>query len=1142
MDVESKLLSRRLALAILAPAALLLALGGVLGAQLMRMSEDARWVEHTDQVLAKVYQVQKQVVDQETAVRGFLLTEDPLFLELYYRARPLELIGQVEELVVDNPDQGRRLQELRRRYGAWQEDTLEIAAGRGLEEARSKPAMLRRREKMNAVRDVVTQIVDEEHTLRDRRAAASASSTSVTRTLFVVLFAGAAAFLAFFSRRQLAAITGTYAHALAGERDVRAKLEDEAWARAGYAEIGDAVQGELSVEEVGERALASIARYVDAEIGAFFGSDAGALRRRAGFALDPRAAGAETFGRGEGLVGRAAEGDEIVRVADVAGEDDAPRVRSGTRDRRPGELVLVPLRINGRAYGVVELGFREAPGPRVVDLLGRIGETLAIAVRSAEYRARLRELLEESQRQAEELQTQQEELRVANEELEEQSKAIREAQARLEERQEELTTANARLEEQAHDLEDARESALEKADALERASRYKSEFLANMSHELRTPLNSSLILAKLLGDNKEGNLTAEQVKYAQTIYGAGNDLLTLINDILDLSKIEAGKMDVTLTDVPIARITGTLTRTFEPVAADKGLRFSVVVEPGTPERIFTDQQRVEQVLKNLCSNALKFTEAGEVEVKVSPGPHRVRFAVRDTGIGIAPHQHELVFEAFRQADGASNRKYGGTGLGLSISRDLARLLGGDIVVTSEVGKGSTFVLTLPRARPASGKAPAEAPRGFAPAAPTKPAAPEPTARRVGGGAPSARPARVVEDDRDALDARRRVVLVIEDDPRFAEILLQLAHEREFQCVVAGEADEGFTLATELLPSAIVLDINLPDHSGLSVLDRLKRTPATRHIPVHVVTVADHPQTVLSMGAAAYLQKPVKREELLDAFKQLEERLARGVRRLLVVEDDPVQRDSLTKLLAAESVELVAVGTAREALEVQKEQVFDCIVTDLTLPDESGFHLLEQMSRAEGPHPPVIVYTGRSLSPDEEHRLRKYSSSIIVKGARSPERLLDEVTLFLHQVEAKLPLDRQKMLKQARDREAVLDGRTILVVEDDVRNIFALSSVLEPRGAIVVVARNGREALAALEKTPAIELVLMDVMMPEMDGLTAMREIRKRPEHAKLPIIALTAKAMKDDQERCLKAGANDYISKPLDVEMLLSLLRVWMPR
>jgi signal transduction histidine kinase/CheY-like chemotaxis protein/CHASE3 domain sensor protein len=1132
LDVDSKTLSRRLLVAILTPVLLLVVLGVVLGSQILRMSEDARWVDHTDQVIAMTARAQKQILDQETAIRGYLLTEDSTFLEIYRRARPLELLGELDGLIADNPTQVRRVAELKRVYTEWHALSLPIVTGAALSEGRSLPAMKDRKERMDRLRDGLTEFTTTEEELRKVRVAASAASTSSTRTLFIVLFVGSGLALAFLSRRQLMAISGTYAHALSGERAARTKTEDEAWSRNGALAVSSAVQGELSLEDVGRHALSAIIKYVDADVGAFFSADAGVLRRRAGFGIDPRAGGADTFGRGEGLVGRAAESAEVLRVTDVAAEPDAPEIRSGTSARLPAELVLIPLRVAGRCYGILELGFRERPSTRTVDLFDRIGETIAIAARSAEYSARLRELLEESQRQAEELQTQQEELRVANEELEEQGKVVREAQARLEERQEELTTANTRLEEQAHDLETTRSAALGKADELERASRYKSEFLANMSHELRTPLNSSLILAKLLADNKEGNLSAEQIKFAQTIYGAGNDLLALINDILDLSKIEAGKIDIVNADIPLTRIAAALTRTFEPIAADRKLRFNVVIEPGTPETLTTDQQRLDQILKNLCSNALKFTDSGEVEVKVSGTAHALSFAVRDTGIGIARHQQELVFEAFRQADGASTRKYGGTGLGLSISRDLARLLGGDIRLTSTVGKGSTFTLTLPTTGRKEGRGRVEIVNVREPSPPPAPVLPA-------SGAPSPR---LVDDDRDQLEPGSRVVLVIEDDARFAEILVALAHERGFKCVVAGAADEGFSLALDLVPSAILLDLHLPDHSGLSVLDRLKHTPSTRHIPVHIVTVGDQPQTALSMGAVAYLQKPVERDRLLDAFEVLERRLEQPMRRLLVVEDDDVQRDSLVRLLATDNVEIVAVGTAKAALDAQRSTPFDCIVTDLTLPDDSGFKLLEEMSKAEGPQPPVIVYTGRSLSADEEQQLRRYSTSIIVKGARSPERLLDEVTLFLHQVEAKLPPDRQKMLKQARDRESVLDGRTLLVVEDDVRNIFALSSVLEPRGAKVIVARNGLEGLAAIEKSPEIELVLMDIMMPEMDGITATREIRKRPEHAKLPIIALTAKAMKDDQERCMKAGANDYISKPLDVEKLLSLLRVWMPR
>jgi len=1141
VETESKQLSRRLVVAVFAPVVLLLALGGILGAQIVRMSDDSGWVDHTDEVISYLYRVHAEIADQESAIRGYLLTGDRVYLDGYHKAHPLDLITHVHAITLDNVSQTRRTEVLERRYLAWNEELQRIVAGSSIDEARTTAAMLRRREEMASLRDLTTEAVNEEQGLRQQRAARSASSQGTTKTLFFVLFFGSAAFLAFFSRRQLQAITGTYTTALDSERGVRARLEDEAWIRTGDQHIADAVQGDLPVEALGERILTALAKYTGADIGAFFTADGSSLKRRAGHALDGRAAGPDEFARGEGLVGQAAESAELVRVIDPAAKDEGaiiaqvPKLRAGTVERVPAELALLPLRIDGRAVGVVELGFLGTPSARVLSLLGIVAQKIAVAVRSADYRARLRELLEESQLQTEELQTQQEELRVANEELEAQSKAVREAGARLEERQEELTTANSRLEEQTIDLETARENALEKADALARASRYKSEFLANMSHELRTPLNSTLILAKLLADNKSGNLSSEQIRFAETIYGAGNDLLVLINDILDLSKIEAGRIDVTSTDLPLTRIRDGLLRTFDPIANEKQVAFSVVIDPTAPVTLQTDAQRLDQILKNLVSNALKFTEQGAVEVKLDLDSRNVRFAVRDTGIGIAPHQHELVFEAFRQADGASNRKYGGTGLGLSISRDLARLLGGDITLASEVGHGSTFTLILPRIAPRTG----ESARPSTPPPPPRPPPPSVT--------PAPPPARRVvqkafDDDRGSLDRERRTILVVEDDARFARILFDLAHERGYQCVVAGAADEGFTLATQILPSAIILDVNLPDHSGLSVLDRLKRMPETRHIPVHVISVGEYTQTALAMGAAAYLQKPVQRSQLEGAFERLEERLGSGMRKLLVIEDDKLQRESLIKLLGNEGVQITGVASAKEALAALEKQAFDCIVTDLTLPDDPAFELLSQISQRNDMLPPVIVYTGRQLSEQEEQTLRKYSSSIIVKGARSPERLLDEVTLFLHQVEAKLPADRQKMLKQSRDREAVFDGRTILVVEDDVRNIFALSSVLEPRGAKIVVARNGKEALTALAREPSIELVLMDIMMPEMDGLTATREIRKNTAWARLPIIALTAKAMKDDQERCLKAGANDYISKPLDVEMLLSLLRVWMPR
>jgi CheY-like chemotaxis protein/signal transduction histidine kinase len=799
---------------------------------------------------------------------------------------------------------------------------------------------------------------------------------------------------------------------------------------------------------------------------------------------------------------------------------------------------------------VLELGFIHDIEDSTVELMELAAEAIGVAVQASNYRTHLQNLLEETQRQSEELQAQSEELRVSNEELEEQGRALKESQTRLEHQQAELEQTNAQLEEQAQQLEiqrddlaQANSSVQAKARELEQASQYKSDFLANMSHELRTPLNSSLILAKLLADNPTGNLTPEQVKFAQTIQVSGNDLLMLINDILDLSKIEAGHMEVKSESVRLDRVLSDLTRTFEPIAKQKGLTFKVSRDQNCPDVIETDRLRLEQILKNLISNALKFTEKGKVELLIHKDGEMVALTVSDTGIGIPETHQKSIFEAFRQADGTISRKYGGTGLGLSISRQLARLLGGSIELRSEEGKGSAFTLRLPFVYD---ETLVEAQEAYMPEAVS---APQPVPKNM----PAPRkkpdlPRGRIKDDREELVKSGRIMLVIEDDESFAGILYNLAHELDFQCLIATTAEEALMVARQYTPSAVILDVGLPDNSGLSVLDRLKRDDRTRHIPVHVVSANDYSQTAMLLGAVGYMIKPVKRAELVDALKNLEIKISQHVRRVLIVEDDLIQRESMAKLLGSHDVETVGAGTAAECLDLLKTEKFDCMVLDLSLPDATGYALLETLSQRDGyDFPPVIVYTGRELSENEEQSLRKYSKSIIIKGAKSPERLLDEVTLFLHQVVSDLPPERQKMLEAARNRDAVLEGRRILVVEDDVANIYALTSILEPHGAIIQIARNGREALETLQankgkKGQESDLVLMDMMMPEMDGITATREIRKKPEYKKLPIIMLTAKAMKDDQEKCIQAGANDYMAKPLDVDKLLSLIRVWMPR
>jgi CheY-like chemotaxis protein/signal transduction histidine kinase/CHASE3 domain sensor protein len=1144
-------LPRRLAWALVLPVALLLVVGFVLGYQILSLQEQARWVDESDHVLAKSYQLQKRILDFETGIRGFLLTDDPRFLEPLAGQPPDVLIAELKELTADNPVQARSVETVEREFRAWLVAVGKLVDGEMVPEQRNLDAALVRKQRMDSVRRTFLSIVSEEERLRQELAKDAAAQTRLTWWVFGGLLLATAIALGVGSRRQLSGVARSFGAALKNETAARQGLELENYLRRVELELSQDVQGELTIEELGSRVLKRLVPESRATIAAFYAADGAQFRRYAGHALDLDGDAPDAFRLGQGLVGQAISENRTRHVKGLP--QTYLKLRSGTGQSRPVEIVIAPMAFEGQVEAVVELGFVHEVDARSLELLERIGDSIAVAVRSTRYKRELRELLAETQRQAEELQAQQEELRVSNEELEEQSRALKEAQARMETQHTELETTNENLSRQAEQLERQNDALLHAQQALAersreaaRANRYKSEFLANMSHELRTPLNSSLILAKLLADNKPNNLTPEQIKFAETIYSAGNDLLTLINDILDLSKIEAGKLDVHFSLSPTSRVIEPLVRIFEPLAKDGGLDFEVSLE-GAPTAIETDVQRAQQILKNLLSNAFKFTEKGGVALRVrAEGEDSIAFEVKDTGVGIAEDQHDAIFEAFRQADGTTNRKFGGTGLGLSISRDLARLLGGDIRLTSVPGQGSLFTLVLPRSRPKTATAPGSDIVAREPAPVSSAAASSSGVSSLGevrSQKPPALSPPPIPDDRNHLDPNRRTILIIDDDPNFAEILRDVARELQFQCVVTSSADEGVKAAARIAPSAVLLDMNLPDHSGLSVLDRLKHASDTRHIPVHVISVADYAQTALKMGAVGYLQKPASRESLIQAFQRVEQALTRSMRRILVVEDDPVQRDSICKLLEGVEVETVAVGSAEEALKQVQAGTFDCVVTDLSLPDASGTELLERMATDETyPFPPVIVYTGRSLTTEEEQSLRRYSDSIIVKGARSPERLLDEVTLFLHQVESELPPERQRMLREVRDREAVFEGRSILIVEDDVRNVFALSHVLEPKGAKVEIARNGLEALEILEKNPKIDLVLMDVMMPEMDGITATREIRKRPEFARLPIIALTAKAMKDDQDRCLEAGCNDFASKPLDVEMLLSLLRVWMPR
>ncbi|MCD6679618.1 MAG: response regulator [Burkholderiaceae bacterium] len=982
---------------------------------------------------------------------------------------------------------------------------------------------------------------------------------------------------------------------------MRNRVAESLWLQRARASVAKALLGEQGTEEIGRNATGALARLLGADVGVLYRLDGSTLVRAGGFALDEDRT-ADRIAVGEGVAGQAAA-EGVTRVLEHVPDGHLP-VRSALGASTPARLVVSPVLGDGRVAGVVELGSLDPAldTERVVAVFDAVGEAIGVALHSAHYREQLVELLEETQRQSEELQVQQEELRVSNEELEEQSRVLEASQARLELQQSALEQTNVQLEEQTQalvqqksELLAAQRALLEYASRLETANRYKSDFLANMSHELRTPLNSALILSKLLAENRDGSLGPEQVRYAKAIHSSNSDLLALINDVLDLAKIESGHIDLHPGSVEMAVLLERLRATFEPLASEKGLELQLSADPGVPAAIVTDSLRLAQILKNLMSNAVKFTERGRVRLQVSSlSDDRLAFAVSDTGIGLSREQLSVVFEAFRQADAGTSRRFGGTGLGLSISRELARLLGGEIEAESELQRGSVFTLVLP-----SKWSPAAQPRAAgeveAPAAAGRSAIAAAIAARAShsaAGAPAvdagdravaadahglaanasgaaAAPAGalaldapalaiidataepthaavdiVVHDDRSQPRRHPRLALCVEDDPVFAQILVDLAHEQGFDCVVASDAADALrTISDGLRPDAILLDIGLPDQSGLSVLERLKRDPATRHIPVHVVSMHDRTHTARELGAIGFLRKPATREQLAGMFAHIEQRLQRSVRRLLIVEDDAQLRANLELLLGGERIEIVAVGRIADALHELEASTFDCMVMDLTLPDGSGHDLLERLAaREERSFPPVIVYTGHEIRRDDEERLRRYSRSIIVKGARSPERLLDEVTLFLHSVEASLPDDQQKLLRQARRRDAILDGRRILLVEDDVRNIFALSSVFEPLGVKLEIARNGREALEKLAAQPGIELALMDIMMPEMDGLTAIRHMREEPRWADIPVIALTAKAMSDDRDRCLQAGANDYVAKPIDVDKLVSLCRVWIPK
>jgi CheY-like chemotaxis protein/signal transduction histidine kinase len=864
------------------------------------------------------------------------------------------------------------------------------------------------------------------------------------------------------------------------------------------------------------------------------------------------------FLAGEGLVGQAVLAKAPITVQNVP--SDYIKVCSALGDGCPAHIVVAPLLFEDQATGVAELGFFKPLADLQLEYLRQILPAVAITIETVRGRERLSETLMRAQVLSEELQQQQDELKAANEELEEQTQRLKHSEQKLRQQQNELEESNAELEEKNEYLQNQKEvieranreldrnrfDIEEKSEQLAMASKYKSEFLANMSHELRTPLNSILLLARMLNDNSEGNLTPEQVRSAEIISSSGNDLLALINEVLDLSRIEAGRMPLNVERIDVQELKESITFHYAHLARDKGLSIDVLTRRECPAELRTDRKRLDQILRNLVSNAVKFTEKGGIRIEIGrlnvdetpSGIERERttaITVTDSGIGIPADKQKIVFEAFQQLDTGTARKFPGTGLGLSICKNLANLLGGDILLQSQPGSGSTFTLLLPDEFQPNA-APSIAVPQLKPTLPRIKSEPDHQRSR----SPEPTP---IPDDREALSPGEAAILIIEDDPNFAGHLIGLCRQKTFKVLHAPSGEQGLELADTCLPKGILLDLHLPNMSGWDVLEGLKQNLKTRHIPVHIISVDDAGIEACAKGAVGFLTKPVQGEELEKALARLENVFERQIKDLLVVEDDERLRKNIVTLIGNNDVHADEAGSAKEALRALCTKQYDCMILDLGLPDMNGLDMLRQIEKESGVQPPpVIVYTGRELTREQEMELQRYSESIIIKGVRSEERLYDEASLFLHRIVDKMPEKKRRLITNLYDTDVMFRDKKVLIADDDMRSVFALSKLLEGKGVRILKAENGRKALELLEKHADTDLILLDMMMPVMDGYETMQRIRSSDSWRNIPVIALTAKAMKQDRERCIQSGASDYLTKPVDIGRLLSMMRVWMYR
>lgn len=1087
------------------------------------------WVAHTHQVIHELDQVLQHALDAETVERGYIITGEVEYLEPFDSDKNAvsQHLLTLQQLTADNPAQQqniRRLSDLTTEHMSHLEKCIITRRTKGFDATAPMLANAEGKKRLDHIRQQVAlsgRIENDLLSIRERATKEDADRFIQVFILLLVVIIVALIAVYFIISTNLKAL-----------RRAEQENEDKNWNLNGANELARQMQGNKLTQDLSEHILNYICKYLEAEIGTIYLTEADGmhLSLAAGYALDSRTLAHKRISWGEGISGQAAADNTTMLVSDIP--DGYLHVESSIGAVRPREIIAAPFSLDGRVLGVIEIGKVSGFSAIAKKFLQHVINNVAVSVDAAQARDRAKDLMDQTLQQAEELQAQQEELRQLNEELEEQSQSLRQQQEELQMTNEELEEQTQILEAKNAEVEAARVDIQQKSQQLEVSSRYKSEFLANMSHELRTPLNSLLILSRDLADNKKKNLSTDQVESAEIINKSGMDLLGLINEVLDLSKIEAGKMTLELERMDPRVFLDDIGRNFRHQAESKGLKLNLTLGEQMPAFVTTDTKRLDQIMRNLLSNAIKFTAQGTISVEVQRrDSSHISIAVSDTGIGIPVDKQMAVFEAFHQGDGSTSRKYGGTGLGLSISRELSKLLGGEIRLASRVGEGSTFTLTLPI---------------------------ELRADQIAGDGAKAisvqRPAPVFEknehlynyptiaDDRQLVKEGDTLVLIIEDDLKFADILLKQSHAKGFKCIAAATGEDGLVLAAHYRPHAIILDIDLPGIDGHQVLAQLKHDPATRHIPVHIMSVNERTLAPIKEGAVEFLSKPISKNDLEEAFNRIENLVNRKVKNLLIIEDDTNARVAMKKLIGNGDVKTYEAKDGAEAMQLYGAHHIDCIVLDLGLPDTGGVELIHRLQELREPLPPVIIYTGKELTRAENDELQKYAETIIIKGVKSEERLLDETALFLHRTISLLPEAKQKMITELYDRESVFHGKKVLLVDDDMRNVFALSKVLRERGLEVSKAENGQIALDALQRDPDVHLVLMDIMMPEMDGYEAMRRIRAQGRFRGLPVIALTAKAMKEDKQRCIDAGASDYITKPVDVERLLSLMRVWLSK